>query len=348
MKKLKLSIALLCSGVSFLVSCSSGDATFNIKSKNHSKNDVIGIYSLSNEMITARNLDSKSLTFTSYVEKKGYVRLVINSDKRTEFWMFLDNASYEIETDAEDNSVYPIKSSSSKIEQEIIEYYKIKARLQKEKGDDADPFSTVQNLNAIEEYARTYPNLGHTLFFLEQENEAANHHDIYQSILNLLDPAIRETKAGKKLQEQILVGKSMELNTSLQEISGENLQGKAFNPRVLKDLNVFICWATYDPNSRKNNIKLLPIYEKYKSKGVEFIGISYDKNEDWWRTVIKDDKLVWPQYNDFLGAKSPNAYLSNHRVPYIFITNRYGEILSNKIEISSLDLEIDELLQKPN
>ncbi|MEP3837713.1 MAG: TlpA disulfide reductase family protein [Algibacter sp.] len=54
-------------------------------------------------------------------------------------------------------------------------------------------------------------------------------------------------------------------------------------------------WASWCVPCRKGNPHLLDIYSKYKSHGLEILGVSDDdRNPDAWRKAVKDDKIgVW-------------------------------------------------------
>ncbi|RZL12789.1 MAG: redoxin domain-containing protein, partial [Pedobacter sp.] len=129
-------------------------------------------------------------------------------------------------------------------------------------------------------------------------------------------------------------------------IVGSDLNGNAFNENVFKKINVVICWMSYNNLIRKNHPLFNELYIKYKDKGVEFIGVSMDKEKRYWKTVVKKDGLKWPQYSDLLGAKSPNARLSDFNIPYIFIIDGNRKILSNDVQPQSLEFELKELTKK--
>ncbi|UMB62212.1 TlpA family protein disulfide reductase [Lutibacter sp. A80] len=54
-------------------------------------------------------------------------------------------------------------------------------------------------------------------------------------------------------------------------------------------------WASWCVPCRKGNPHLLDIYAKYKSKGLEILGVSDDdRNPNAWRKAVKDDEIgVW-------------------------------------------------------
>ncbi|TDQ09290.1 AhpC/TSA family protein [Pedobacter metabolipauper] len=355
-----------------LLSCSSGEATLNLNTKGYGPNATISIYNArKTTAITTKNLVNGKQTISLYQPKKGYARLSINDGTEREFWIYLDQDTYEIETSADDKFEYPVKSSTSAAEQEFIEFYKLKSSMSKTvkenlaratlNMDQATP-STIDaavkeydtwvekrennNLIIVAAFAKKYPKSNHTILLLEQLGGLDAKARIYSTIFNGLDKEVKDSKDGKAFAEDIEKALSSSAGATLPNLSGKNLQGQLFSKSILKKINVFICWTSYDRLSRENNKDLVPLYEKFKAKGVEFIGIAYDKNEKWWTTVVKDDKLTWPQYSDLLGAKSPNATISDHKAPYVLITDQAGKILKKDVSIGELELELEDELKK--
>ncbi|HLG40945.1 MAG TPA: TlpA disulfide reductase family protein [Chitinophagaceae bacterium] len=52
-------------------------------------------------------------------------------------------------------------------------------------------------------------------------------------------------------------------------------------------------WASWCGPCRAENPHLLQLYDKYKGKGFEIIGISFDDSETKWLEAIRKDKLNW-------------------------------------------------------
>ena len=61
-------------------------------------------------------------------------------------------------------------------------------------------------------------------------------------------------------------------------------------------------WATVDKPSRRQLPELNTIYEKYKDRRVQFLGVSYDEQEKrWWRSSVvkqfaKEHNITFPLY----------------------------------------------------
>jgi peroxiredoxin len=336
MKKLNKVKSLLFPILLLLLACGPNEAVFNIQSKGFGANSVLSIsLADSRQPLAAVNLDKEQQSLKIFRPEKGYAQLIIHSDPEKEFWIYLEKGNYDINTSSSDGFKYPLQHSSSQKQQELIDFYALKFKM----GKDA------KDLNVIQAFAKTHPATALSIFLLEQLDQADLNHQQYLHIFKSLNKQIQESKVGKRFLKDIQLAGGRAAGSDMPGIAGKDLQGKSFDKNILKKINVIICWTTYDKTSRENNIQLIALYDKYRSRGVEFIGVSLDSKEKWWREVSKTDRLVWPQYSDLLGAKSPNAEnLSNHRVPYLFLTDQQGKILSSDVSIYNLDEEIERKL----
>lgn len=354
-------------------SCDPAPATFNLETKNFGPNAVITIQSAENgEKLKVENITNTNQTFKINIPIKGYATLRTEDGNHTgEYYFYLDQGSFNGVLDGKNINSYPLKSVPSKEGEQFIDFYKLKDNMSKnlldsldiaemeldqatranimERAKEADRWrekKILLQLDIIKAFAKKYPGSAHTLFLLEQLGRADSEPKNYLSIFNNLDKEVQESKKGKKLLEELKQANQMMAGSKMPNIEGENPDGKKFDSGILKKVNLIICWTSYSGKSRKNNQVLVKLYEKYKNKDVEFIGVSFDKKRDWWVNVIKDDHLTWPQYSDLQGAKSPNAKnLSNYNVTYFFLVNKNGIVLTNNdLSLNFVDDEISKNL----
>ncbi|QIL39786.1 redoxin domain-containing protein [Pedobacter sp. HDW13] len=349
--------------------CDPAPATFNVETKNFGPNAVITIQSSENsETLKVENITNGKQHFKINVFNKGYAILrTEDGTKKQEYFFYLDKGNFDGVLDGSDINAYPFKSLPSKKGEEFIDFYKIRQNLTKnlmdslviveDELDKANPNNIMERaknadrwrekkihfeFNAIKAFAKKFPGSELSLFLLERYGRAETDPNLYTSIINSLDDEVKESKRGKQLLKETEQASKMMAGSKMPNIEGENQQGQKFDSKILKKVNLFICWASYSTKSRENNRILTTLYDKYKNKDVEFIGISYDKKKDWWINVIKDDKLNWPQYADLKGAKSPNAKkISNYSITYFFLADKNGTVLSNND--LNLDLVDDEI-----
>ena len=352
-----------------LSACDPAPATFNVETKNFGPNAVITIQTAENgETVKVENITNSKQHFKINAFKKGYAVLTTeDAGKKTDYFFYLDKGNFDAVLNGTDTKSYPFKSLPSKKGEEFMAFYKIHENLTKnlmdsltiveDELDRANPNNIMERaqkadrwrekkigfeFNAIKAYAKKFPGSELSLFLLERFGRADSEPNLYASIINSLDKDVKESRRGKELLKETEQASKMMAGSKMPDIEGENPEGKKFDTKILKKVNLFICWTSYSTKSRENNRVLTNLYEKYKNKDVEFIGISFDKKRDWWVNVIKDDKLTWPQYADLKGAKSPNAKnLSNYSITYFFLTDKNGTVLSNND--LNLDLVSDEI-----
>jgi hypothetical protein len=357
-----------------LCGCNEGEAVFTVESQNYGPNAVIEIYdSSTNTVLAADNLDNSKHQFKLNLSNPQHALLRIrDSTGTTSFLLYLQKGSYQINADRKNYQAYPVRASSAKETAQLIDYYKIKEQTSKsitdslaivtKQFDEATTKNILQKsellslwsakkitveLEAIKVFAKRYPDSQNTPFILDQLGLVETQAPAYKEIFDGLDRNVQQSKAGEKLFREIIIASQMMEGSTIPEIAGENPVGEPFEAsKVLKKINVIICWTTYDTKSREASPVLVSLYQKYRSQNVEFIGISFDDHKEWWTDVIRDDHLNWPQYTDLKGAKSPNAKaFSNLRIPYFLITDHKGKILTADVELQSLDFNLSNRLK---
>jgi hypothetical protein len=353
-----------------LTGCNEGTATFTIHSKNYGQNAVIGIYDPNtNKPIALDNINNGTQELTMHLIDPAYAILRIGGGSREyDFWVYLKKGTYVIDIDGSQQPTTPVISSPGKEGAEFIDFYRIKTAVNKTIEDSLSKAkidfdnSTAEDVNkkaeimgmwsrksqtsyleVIHAFAKEHPGSMHTPFLLQQFGQVESEAKTYAAIFEGLDEEVKNSRAGQHLLGNINVAKQMIEGSTIPVIEGTTPEGKFWKPeKFLKNINVIICWTADDSRGRRANPQLVALYNKYKTRGIEFIGISYDKNRKWWTDVIRDDRLNWPQFNDLKGAASANAKaFSNRRVPYMVLTDKRGKILVSDVNVEKLDFEIE-------
>lgn len=105
-------------------------------------------------------------------------------------------------------------------------------------------------------------------------------------------------------------------------------------------------WATWCGPCRKEMPNIVSLYNKYKDRGFEIIGISLDNDEDSWKNGVANLNMTWPQFSDLGGwkGKAATSYQIN-RIPQTFLLDRDGTIVAVDLREESLENKIEELLK---
>jgi thiol-disulfide isomerase/thioredoxin len=120
------------------------------------------------------------------------------------------------------------------------------------------------------------------------------------------------------------------------EVDISKMQGKV----VLSDF-----WATWCGPCMMELPNVLDVYRKYHSKGFEIIGISFDRDIESFKKVIKERGMSWPQYfdgkiwdNDF------GVYFGIQGIPTMWLVDKDGKVVDTEPGGPQLGNKVKKLL----
>jgi thiol-disulfide isomerase/thioredoxin len=130
------------------------------------------------------------------------------------------------------------------------------------------------------------------------------------------------------------------------------IKGTAITMASLKGKVVVIdFWATWCGPCVNEMPKMKELYAKYKSKGVEFIGVSLDQPKeqgglDKLKAFVAKNGIEWPQYyqGNFWQSEFSSSWHINS-IPCVFLVDADGNLASVKAR-GQLDKLIPEYLEK--
>lgn len=128
-------------------------------------------------------------------------------------------------------------------------------------------------------------------------------------------------------------------------ISGtDNTAGKA-----LKDLRgkyvVLDFWATWCPDCRKEIPAMKALYEEYASKGIEFVGVSFDKDPTVLDKYVKENGIRWMQHCEYKPWKETriSADYNIKWIPSIYLLDREGRVMLATVMTDKLREKLAEI-----
>jgi len=142
-------------------------------------------------------------------------------------------------------------------------------------------------------------------------------------IEDVVKKASGETReqAEAQLRKLNLLGKPFDLkftDLSGQEQNIKNYAGKV----VLVDF-----WATWCGPCRAALPEVKEVYSKYRAKGFEIFGISFDKDKDALGKVISEEAMTWPQYFDGLAWENKiGAKYEISSIPTVWLVDKKGNL----------------------
>lgn len=103
-------------------------------------------------------------------------------------------------------------------------------------------------------------------------------------------------------------------------------------------------WASWCKPCRRANPHVVSLYNKYKSKGFDVLGVSLDKKKAPWLAAIKKDGLMWNHISDLGGWQSQAAKLYGvSSIPATFLLDREGKIIAKDLREPGLDNKLKEI-----
>lgn len=128
-------------------------------------------------------------------------------------------------------------------------------------------------------------------------------------------------------------------------IVGNTPEGTKMDLKSLRGKYVLIdFWASWCGPCRRENPNLVRLYNQYKDKGFDILGVSLDNTKSKWEAAIKKDKLEWHHISDLKGWSSTLSKPYGVRgIPYTVLVDKEGNILAKKLRGAALEAKLKEL-----
>lgn len=106
-------------------------------------------------------------------------------------------------------------------------------------------------------------------------------------------------------------------------------------------------WASWCGPCRAEMPNVKANYEKYKDKGFEVVGISFDNDKAAWEKGVKDLGITWPQISDLKGWECAASDLYNIKaIPATLLYGPDGKVIKANLRGEELGKTLAEYLDK--
>src|SRR5690554_277983 len=172
-----------------------------------------------------------------------------------------------------------------------------------------------------------------------------------QEIFNAFSEEVVSSKFGKAIDGN-LSKVTMDVGNMAPNFSAPNPEGKLVSLNDIKGkVTIIDFWAAWCGPCRKENPNVVKVYEKYKDKGLEIIGVSLDGAPNQkdakaaWLDAIEKDNLTWHQFSNLAFFNDPIAQQYQiQAIPATFILDSEGNIIAKNLRGPALEAKIAELL----
>lgn len=166
------------------------------------------------------------------------------------------------------------------------------------------------------------------------------------SLFQKISEKIKATDPGKRLDNLLKKVKATAIGFKAPEFSGPTPDGGQLALNNIKGkVTLLDFWAAWCKPCRMENPNIVSVYEKYKDKGFQVVGISLDKTREKWLDAIEKDGLIWNHVSHLQHFQDPIAQLYNiNAIPAAFLLDENGFIVAKNLRGNALEQKVAELL----
>jgi peroxiredoxin len=147
---------------------------------------------------------------------------------------------------------------------------------------------------------------------------------------------------GAELTQEVKVGEKAP------DFEQNTVEGEPFKLSSLRGKYVLIdFWASWCGPCRRENPHNVKMYERFKGKDFEIVGVSLDRDKNSWLRAIEADKLDWIQVSDLAFWDNAVSRLYGVRaIPHTVLIDKKGVVLAIGLRGKALEKEIAKHIKK--
>jgi peroxiredoxin len=128
------------------------------------------------------------------------------------------------------------------------------------------------------------------------------------------------------------------LNGKPLQISGTSLAGGDLDSKQFKGKTLLVLfWDTRSKPAAEDLPALKELYEQYKARGFEILGVNLDPEKELVTSYIRQRGLTWPQIHEDGGLESPPARkFGIITLPTMFLVDPEGRVISRNASVDDL------------
>lgn len=171
--------------------------------------------------------------------------------------------------------------------------------------------------------------------------------DTAAMLFNKFPASVKSTSYGKKIEHFIMLNKDVQVGDKYTDFTEQNISGKNIS---LSDYNGKVVllefWGTWCGPCREGNPELVKIYNDFKNKGFNILGVAADSDKDYWMKAVKQDGLIWENVTDLKGDQNKAALIYGvSYYPSNYLINKEGVIIAKDLQGDALRAKLTEVLQ---
>lgn len=166
--------------------------------------------------------------------------------------------------------------------------------------------------------------------------------DLYESF----SQKNKNTFYGRAIAEYLSLNKNIQVGDPYVDFVQSDPSGKERRLSEFAGKVVLLeFWGSWCGPCRKQNPELVKIYERYRKKGFEIMGVAAETNKEFWLDAIAADGLSWTNVSDLRGDRNKAALIYGvSRYPSNFLIDTTGTVIARDIWGEPLLATLERLL----
>jgi len=170
--------------------------------------------------------------------------------------------------------------------------------------------------------------------------------DEVSNMYDALAPEIKATKPGKSITEILEKDKATKIGVKAPNFSAPTPTGEKLALHdVLGKVTVIDFWAAWCKPCRAENPNVVKMYNKYHEKGLNILGVSFDKDANAWKKAIEDDGLTWNHVSNVQYFDEIAKLYNIRAIPATYILDENGIIVAKNLRGAALEEKVASMLQ---
>lgn len=163
-----------------------------------------------------------------------------------------------------------------------------------------------------------------------------------------LSDAMRNTLYGKNVYDYLTLNKNIRIGDRFADFTQTDMEGK---PVSLSDFAGKVVllefWGSWCGPCRKGHPELVGIYNEFREKGFEILGVAADEKKEYWLSAIKEDSLPWKNVSDLKGDQNRAALIYGiSYYPASYLIDKSGIVIARDLKGEALRTRLNELFNK--
>jgi len=168
-----------------------------------------------------------------------------------------------------------------------------------------------------------------------------------KELLSLTSADFRNIKSIQLWEKQIDAREATAIGKPFVNVKGLNFNDKEVSLSDYAGKGKIILidfWASWCGPCIREMQDLIAVYQQYRNKGFEIVGISLDIEKESWKKMTDDLKITWPQFSNVKGweEEAAAAYGVNS-IPHAVLIDKGGIIIERGLSVDALKFKLEEL-----